>query len=61
MQCFGESVTTVEAVFSVWLVPKACKRSEFRVINSIVSWRSELKPGVQVSTGDQHMKNLHMN
>jgi hypothetical protein len=47
MQWFGESVTTTEALFSVGTVPKACKRSKFSIVNSVVSWRSELKPGVQ--------------
>jgi hypothetical protein len=29
--------------------------------DSVVSWMSELKPGVQESTGDWHAKTLHMN
>jgi hypothetical protein len=29
MQWFGESVTTIEDVFSMWSVPKAYQKSEF--------------------------------
>jgi hypothetical protein len=61
MKWFGESVTKIEAVFSVWSVPKAYRRSEFSVVNSVVRCRSELKPGVQESTGGQLVKILSVN
>jgi hypothetical protein len=52
----------MEAVFSVWSVPKAYKRNEFSVVNTVVSRQSELGPGVQNNTGDSacDLKTLFM-
>jgi hypothetical protein len=61
MQWFDESVTTMEVVFSVGSVLKAYKRSEFSIVNSVVSWRNELKPGVQESIGGWHVRTLRVN
>jgi hypothetical protein len=57
VQWFSESITTIEAVFSVWSMPKTYKRSEF----GVVKFSRKLEERIETrSTGGQHVKTSYV-